>query len=203
MRRGGDSAASVSDCEAAAREDWRLNRQHRRHVREKVGPRVRIEATERGLGERVVEVEGGDARRWRRREVRPHEERAANDAPAGRHLDAAQGGAHVALALAPQCGARWRLVLAVAELYHVRRRPAAGAGLPSQSRRCGQPWVVGRMVVLLPMVPVLTVAADSVHAERLAGRADEGRKRAREALEHRRDCLPRAGQRAAGVRGSL
>ena len=153
-------------------------------MREQVGPSVRIEATERGLGERVVEVEGGDARRRRRREVRPHEERAANDAPAGRHLDAAQGGAHVALALAPQCSARLRLVLAVAELYDVHRRPTARAGFPSQSSRCGQPRVMGRMVVLLPMVPVLTVAANSVHAERLTGRADEGRERAREALEH-------------------
>ena len=197
-RHGGEAAAPRPPRAAVRRCRKRglaSHRQHRRHVREQVGPSVRIEATECRLGERVVKVESSDARRRRRREVRPHEERAANDAPAGRHLDAAQGGAHVALALAPQCGARSRLILAVAELYHVHRRLAAGAGFPSQSIRCGQPRVVGRMVVLLPMVPVLTVAANSVHAERLTGRADEGRERAREALEHA-VCAVRRGARS-------
>ena len=138
-------AASVSSCEALPQERTGcLDRQHRRHVREQVGPRVRIEATERGLGERVVEVEGGDLRGWCRREVRPHEERAANDAPSRRDLDAAQGCAHVALALAPQCGARLQLILTVAELYHVQRRTAAGTGSPSQSSWCDQPRGMGR-----------------------------------------------------------
>ena len=156
-------AASVSSCEALPQERTGcLDRQHRRHVREQVSPRVRIEATERGLGERVVEVEGGDLRGRCRREVRPHEERAANDAPSGRDLDAAQGCAHVALALAPQCGARLQLILTVAELYHIQRRTAAGTGSPSQSSWCDQSRGMGRMAVL-------------------AGRADKGRERA---LEH-------------------